>query len=290
MRNNLWAQHVTWWFIKQAAGAGGADELQGGGREKLPQKREEKKDTKRNPSLAISISCNSLREFFFFFFFPKQFLRNTFMWSCCPPFHPFFSVATHSADGTWHRGWILPAEWEHWQTVADDSTVRSQLSGTVYLKRFQVNPLTASRPSHTEHEAYKCLFSFLFFFKRLFLSGPIKSKTNCPGPHVLAGRGTVVCRRKSLELIRKEVCCLFRAETASRQDSAERLKPCNTEKKERRKEKIKERGGGEKGPMRKKRNKDVSAPQWGRRTRNNQKLADAEIKCHAETKESKKSL
>lgn len=56
---------------------------------------------------------------------------------------------------------------------------------------------------------------------------------------MLAGRGTVVCQRKSLELIRREVCCLFRAETASRQDSAERLKPCNTEKKRKMKKKRK---------------------------------------------------
>lgn len=53
------------------------------------------------------------------------------------------------------------------------------------------------------------------------LSGLIKSKTNCPGPHVLAGRGTVVCRRKSLELITREACCRFRGETASQRDGAE---------------------------------------------------------------------
>lgn len=126
--------------------------------------------------------------------------------------------------------------------------------------------------------------AFLLFF---FLSGPIKSKTNCPpGPHVLAGRGTVVCRRKSLELIRREVCCLFRAETASRHDSAERLKPCNREGKKRQKERQKER----ERPRAEKRNKDVSAPQSGRRTRNNQSLAEAEMKCRAETGESEESL
>lgn len=81
-----------------------------------------------------------------------------------------------------------------------------------------------------------------------------------------AGRGTVVCRRKSLELIRKEVCCLFRAETASRQDSAERLKPCNRERKRKQKEK-KERE-----------TKMFPLLNEDGRTRNNQKLAEAENK------------
>ncbi len=54
--------------------------------------------------------------------------------------------------------------------------------------------------------SYKCLSFWL-----------IKSKMSYPGPCVLASRGVVLGRRKSLELIIRKVCSLFGGETASQQ-------------------------------------------------------------------------
>lgn len=42
-----------------------------------------------------------------------------------------------------------------------------------------------------------------------------------PCPYVLAGSGAVLGRRKSLELITRKVCSLFRGETAGQQDTVQ---------------------------------------------------------------------
>lgn len=62
--------------------------------------------------------------------------------------------------------------------------------------------------------------TFLFQLTNAFqrTSWLIKSKTSSPGPCVQAGRGVVLGRRKSLELIRRKACSLFGGETAGQQD------------------------------------------------------------------------